>query len=210
VSPQVLNEILAGRLKSGLGGARRQVCVLFSDIRGFTHRSEDQPPEAIIALLNRYFTEMVNAIHAHGGTLDKFIGDGIMAIFGAPDTHANAAQDAFACAREMLARLEALNQALTTEGIEPIHIGVGLHLGEVIVGHIGSESRHEYSAIGDPVNVAARLENLTKEVHFPIVCSREVAQALTASPGLVDLGEHPIKGHVPVAVFGYPPPTGTP
>ncbi|MEK7815454.1 MAG: adenylate/guanylate cyclase domain-containing protein [Pseudomonadota bacterium] len=209
VSPQVLNEILAGRLKSGLGGAHRRVCVLFSDIRGFTHRSEGQPPEAIIALLNRYFTEMVNAIHAHGGTLDKFIGDGIMAIFGAPDAHKNAAQDAFDCAREMLTRLETLNRTLALEGIEPIRIGVGLHVGEVIVGHIGSESRHEYSAIGDPVNVASRLESLTKEVHYPIVCSREVAQALTESRGLVDLGEHPIKGHVPVAVFGYQPAMGT-
>ena len=209
VSPQVLSEILAGRLKAGLGGTRRNVCVLFSDIRGFTHRSEGQTPEATIALLNRYFTEMVHAIHAHGGTLDKFIGDGIMAIFGAPDAHKNAAQDAFDCAREMLTRLQTLNAALAAEGVEPIHIGVGLHLGDVIVGHIGSESRHEYSAIGDAVNVASRIESLTKEVGYPIVCSREVAQALTASQGLVDIGEHPIKGHVPVAVFGYQPATGT-
>ncbi len=209
VSPPVLKEILAGRIKAGLGGARKNVCVLFSDIRGFTRRSEGQEPEAVIAFLNRYFTAMVEAIHAHGGTLDKFIGDGIMAFFGAPEPHQNAAQDAFECARDMLTRLDALNREFAAEGIDPIHIGIGLHLGDVIVGHIGSEARHEYSAIGDPVNVASRLESLTKEVGYPIVCSREVARALTESQGLVDLGEHPIKGHVPVAVFGYQLATGT-
>ncbi|HLD13781.1 MAG TPA: adenylate/guanylate cyclase domain-containing protein [Burkholderiales bacterium] len=206
VSPAVLNEILAGRIKAGLGGARKNVCVLFSDIRGFTHRSEGQSPEAVIGFLNRYFTEMVAAIHAHGGTLDKFIGDGIMAFFGAPEPRKNAAQDAFDCAREMLTRLDALNVQLAAEGIEPIHIGIGLHGGEVLVGHIGSEARHEYSAIGDPVNVASRLESLTKEVGYPIVCSHVVADVLTSRDGFVELGEHAIKGHTPVAVFGYRPP----
>jgi len=205
VSPPVLDEILAGHIKAGLGGARRDVCVLFSDIRGFTRRSEGQAPEAVIAFLNRYFTEMVAAIHAHGGTLDKFIGDGIMAFFGAPGQHANAAQDAFECAREMLARLDGLNDKLAAEGIEPIRIGIGLHRGEVLVGHIGSETRHEYSAIGDPVNVASRLESLTKEVGYPIVVSHQVADRLDARAGLVELGEHAIKGHTPVAVFGYRP-----
>ena len=206
VSPAVLNEILAGRIKAGLGGARQNVCVLFSDIRGFTRRSEGQAPEAVIAFLNRYFTEMVAAIHAHGGTLDKFIGDGIMAFFGAPEAHKNAAQDAFDCAGEMLARLDALNVQLAAEGIEPIRIGIGLHRGDVLVGHIGSETRHEYSAIGDAVNVASRLESLTKEVGYPIVCSHAVADTLASRDGLVELGEHAIKGHTPVAVFGYRPP----
>jgi class 3 adenylate cyclase/CHASE2 domain-containing sensor protein len=205
VSPPVLDEILAGRIQAGLGGARREVCVLFSDIRGFTRRSEGQAPEAVIAFLNRYFTEMVAAIHAHGGTLDKFIGDGIMAFFGAPAPRTNAAQDAFACAREMLTRLDRLNETLAAEGIEPIRIGIGLHRGEVLVGHIGSETRHEYSAIGDPVNVASRLESLTKEVGYPIVVSHEVAEKLASRDGLVELGAHAIKGHTPVAVFGYRP-----
>lgn len=209
VSPPVLDEILAGHIKAGLGGARREVCVLFSDIRGFTRRSEGQAPEAVIAFLNRYFTAMVEAIHAHGGTLDKFIGDGIMAFFGAPAPRTNAAQDAFACAREMLTRLDALNQELAAEGIEPIRIGIGLHRGEVLVGHIGSETRHEYSAIGDPVNVASRLESLTKEVGYPIVVSHEVASMLASRDGLVELGEHAIKGHTPVAVFGYRPTPAT-
>lgn len=205
VSPPVLDEILAGHIKAGLGGARREVCVLFSDIRGFTRRSEGQAPEAVIAFLNRYFTEMVAAIHAHGGTLDKFIGDGIMAFFGAPALRTNAAQDAFACACEMLTRLDRLNETLAAEGIEPIHIGIGLHRGEVLVGHIGSETRHEYSAIGDPVNVASRLESLTKEVGYPIVVSHEVAEKLASRDRLVELGAHAIKGHTPVAVFGYRP-----
>jgi class 3 adenylate cyclase/CHASE2 domain-containing sensor protein len=205
VSPPVLDEILAGHIKAGLGGARREVCVLFSDIRGFTRRSEGQAPEAVIAFLNRYFTAMVEAIHAHGGTLDKFIGDGIMAFFGAPAAHKNAAQAAFDCAREMLTRLDALNRELAAEGIEPICIGIGLHRGEVLVGHIGSETRHEYSAIGDPVNVASRLESLTKEVGYPIVVSHEVASMLVSREGLTELGERAIKGHTPVAVFGFRP-----
>jgi len=207
VSPAIMDEILSGRLGSGLGGARHNLCVLFADIRSFTHRSETLPPEAVIALLNRYFEEVTAAIHQHGGTIDKFIGDGVMAFFGAPKDLGEPCGPAFAAARELLARLETLNQALAAEGITPIEIGIGLHAGDAVVGHIGSTARHEYTAIGDTVNVASRLEGVTKEVGFPLVCSRAVAEALggDGAQGLRALGARPIKGHAPVEVFGWRP-----
>jgi class 3 adenylate cyclase len=211
VSPAIMDEILAGRLGSGLGGARHNLCVLFADIRNFTTRSETLPPEGVISLLNRYFEEVTAVIHEHGGTIDKFLGDGVMAFFGAPKDLGNPSVPAFAAARELLARVETLNQALAAEGLSPVEIGVGLHAGEAVVGHIGSTARHEYTAIGDTVNVASRLEGVTKEVGFPLVCSRAVADALggDGAEGLRALGARPIKGHQPVEVFGWRPAAGT-
>lgn len=207
VSPAIMEEILAGRLGTGLGGARHNLCILFADIRSFTTRTETMPPEAVIALLNRYFEEVTTAIHTHGGTIDKFIGDGVMAFFGAPQDLDDPSGPAFAAACEILARLATLNQQLAAEGITPLEIGIGLHTGEAVVGHIGSTARHEYTAIGDTVNVASRLEGVTKEVGFPLVCSRAVAEALggDGKAGLRALGARPIKGHAPVEVFGWRP-----
>jgi class 3 adenylate cyclase len=202
VSPEVLKEILAGRIRPGLGGSRKHICVLFSDIRGFTARSEALPPESVIAMLNDYFSAMTAAVHRHGGTLDKFIGDGIMALFGVPQRLDCPELVALETAQEMLARLHDVNRSLDERGLEPIRIGIGLHSGDAVVGHVGSASRHEYTAIGDVVNVASRLEGLTKELDYPIVCSGTVASAARNFPGLVDLGEHPIKGHSVMRVFG--------
>ncbi len=205
VSPNVMREILAGGIRPGVGGDRRRVCVLFSDIRSFTSRSESQPPEAIITLLNRYFNEMTAAVHSNGGTIDKFIGDGLMAFFGAPNSRDNPARDGFNTAREMLQRLETLNTSLQEQGIEPIRIGVGLQIGEVVVGHVGSSQRHEYTAIGDTVNTASRLEGLTKSLGYPVVCSADVAAELDPDAALADLGARPVKGRAPVPVFGWRP-----
>jgi len=205
VSPNVLDQILTGGIRPEMHGERRRVCVLFSDIRRFTTRSEHQPPEAIIALLNDYFEEMTAAVHEHGGTVDKFIGDGMMAFFGAPNPRPNPARDAFASGKEMLARLESLNERLAAKGIEPLRIGVGLHLGEVVIGHVGSHRRHEYTAIGDAVNTASRLEGLTKTLGYPLVCSAAVAAELDGNEILADLGEQPVKGRAPVAVLGWRP-----
>jgi class 3 adenylate cyclase len=211
VSPAIMDEILAGRLGSGLGGARHNLCVLFADIRSFTTRSETMAPEALIGLLNRYFEEVTAAVHAHGGTVDKFIGDGVMVFFGAPKDLENPTLPAFATAQEMLARLATLNQALAAEGLSPLEIGIGLHCGDAVVGHIGSAARHEYTAIGDTVNVASRLEGVTKEVGFPLVCSRAVADALGGPEknGLHALGARPIKGHTPVEIYGWRPGNAT-
>ncbi|WP_243384486.1 adenylate/guanylate cyclase domain-containing protein [Geothrix alkalitolerans] len=204
VSPAILSEILDGRLEPGLRGERRALCLLFSDIRGFTALSEGLEPEAVIALLNRYFQRMAEAIHAHGGTLDKFIGDGIMAFFGAPAAQENPCESAFRCARAMLASLDELNAELAAEGREPLRIGIGLHFGEAAVGHVGGASRHEYTAIGDVVNTASRVEGLTKEAGFPLLVTEPVRARLGEAAGFTPLGEQPLKGRAPMAVFGWP------
>jgi class 3 adenylate cyclase len=206
VSPNVLEEILSGRIKPGVGGERRHLCVLFSDIRSFTTRSETQPPEMIIKLLNDYFEEMTASVHRYGGTIDKFIGDGLMAFFGAPSPRENAVQDAFDAARDMLQRLVVLNERLQAESIEPIRIGVGLDAGEVVVGHVGSKQRHEYTVIGDTVNTASRLEGLTKELGYPVIVSAGAVDMLDNKDRLVDLGKQAVKGRAPVPVFGWSPP----
>jgi adenylate cyclase len=205
VSPAILAEILAGRLKPGLRGDLAELCVLFSDVRGYTTLSEGRRPEAVIELLNRYFDRMAPAIHAHGGTVDKFLGDGIMAHFGHPASLQEPCRAAFEAARLMLQELDDLNRELTTEGLPALRIGIGLHAGEAVVGYIGSRERHEYTAIGDTVNVASRIEGLTKEAGYPLLMTAPVAERLGADTGLVPLGERALKGHTPLAVFGWRP-----
>jgi adenylate cyclase len=205
VSPDVLKEILAGRLHPGSGGERRDICVLFSDIRNFTPLSEHLPPEIVTDFLNRYFEHMTATIHRHGGTLHKFIGDGIMAVFGAPRTGDDSCGDAFRCAKEMLTEVKIFNQEQEARAGPLIAIGVGLHFGPALVGYIGSAERHEYSAVGDTVNAASRLEGLTKEVGYPIVISAAVRERLTELDRIDSLGAHPVKGHAPIAVFGWTP-----
>lgn len=205
VSPPVMQEILARRLNASLGGELRHVCMLFADIRGFTTLSESLAPQAVIALLNRYFEQVNQAIHDQGGTISCFMGDGIMAIFGAPQGMDKPSVAAFAAARAMLEALQGLNAELQSEGRAPIAIGIGLHVGEAIVGHLGSQARHDYSAIGDAVNVASRIEGLTKELGHPLVCSQAVVDELAQSHIFTDLGPQAIKGHSPVQVWGWKP-----
>lgn len=206
VSPVVLREILGGRLQPQLGGERREICLLFSDIRGFTTLSESLPPEEVTRLLDRYFGRMVAAIHAHGGTLDKFMGDGIMAFFGAPQPRDNPCADAFAAARAMLGALAGFNRELAAEGRPPLAIGIGLHYGAAVVGYIGAADRHEYTAIGDAVNAASRIEGLTKEAGYPLLASRTVLDRLPDRDGFAPLGELAVKGRAAVEVFGWRPP----
>jgi adenylate cyclase len=203
VSPQIMSEILAGRIRPGLGGRRERVCVLFSDIRDFTTRSEFMPPEELIDMLNRYFTEMEQSVHSQGGTVDKFMGDGMMCFFGAPQPLDYPAEAAVAAARDMLRRLDALNAEFVTQGRSPISVGIGLHLGEVVVGHVGSKARHDYTVIGDAVNTASRIEGLTKSLGYPLIISRDVWIELERPERFVALGAHPVKGRSSVDVYGY-------
>jgi class 3 adenylate cyclase len=205
VSPAVLGEILGGRLQPQLGGERREICLLFSDIRGFTTLSESLPPEEVTRLLDRYFSRMVASIHAHGGTLDKFMGDGIMAFFGAPQPRDNPCADAFAAGQAMLAALAEFNRELAAEGRAPLTIGIGLHYGAAVVGYIGAADRHEYTAIGDAVNAASRIEGLTKEAGYPLLASRAVLDRLPDRDGFVPLGEMAVKGRAAVEVYGWRP-----
>ena len=203
VSPSVMDEILAGRIQPHLGGVNQFVCVLFSDIRGYTTRSEGMTPEQIIGFLNRYFERTVALIHDHGGAVVCFMGDGIMAVFGAPKTLENPCREAFEAAREMLKYVSQLNGEFRAEGVAPVEIGIGLHAGEAVVGHVGSSTRHDYTAIGDVTNVASRLESLTKEAGYRIVVSNVVAGQLGPDAGLAHLGPMAIKGHTPVEVYGH-------
>jgi len=205
VSPRIMQDILRSDPPPGLGGARYRLCVIFADIRGFTERSERIAPEATIRLLNRYFSEVTACIHGAGGTLDKFIGDGVMAFFGAPQRLDNPCIPAFRAARDMLERVSRLNTMLAREGESPIIIGIGLHVGDSVVGNMGSEVRYNYTAIGDTVNVASRLEGLTKDVDYPLVCSASVFDSLDDRAGFVKLGAKLIKGHRPVDVYGWRP-----
>jgi adenylate cyclase len=201
VSPEVLKNIVQGQMHQGLGGESHEICVLFSDIRDFTTRSEGQQPHETISLLNRYFAEMTESVHANSGTVDKFIGDGMMAFFGAPNRLTNPSENAFAAARDMLHRLDSLNQQLDIEGVERIRIGIGLHFGNAVIGHVGSDARHEYTAIGDAVNVAARIEGLSKSIGYPIVFSEEVKNNLDQD--FDSLGSQLIKGHTAKHIYGW-------
>lgn len=203
VSPAVMDEILAGRVQPELGGASKFVCVMFSDIRGYTTRSEGMTPEHIIRFLNRYFEEVVALIHARGGSVMSFMGDGIMAVFGAPKPLENPCREAFEAARSMLHYVAALNGQFRDDGGAPTEIGIGLHAGEAVIGHVGSSTRHDYTAIGDVINVASRVEGLTKEAGYRIVVSRVVAEQLGDGAELKSLGPMAIKGHSPVEVFGH-------
>jgi class 3 adenylate cyclase len=203
VSPQIMDEILAGRIQPGLGGKRERVCILFSDIRDFTTRSEFMAPEALIEMLNRYFSEMTQCVHQQSGTVDKFIGDGMMCFFGAPQPLAHPARNAVAAARDMLARLDRLNASFKEHGLEPIAIGIGLHVGDAVVGHVGSDDRHEYTIIGDAVNTASRIEGLTKKLGCALVISRDVFAELDEREKFTPLGEHAVKGRSSVEVYGY-------
>ncbi len=158
-----------------LGGVNQTITVLFADIRGFTTLSENENPENVVGLLNQYFTAMTEIIFEHGGTLDKYIGDGLMALFGAPATTSDDARNAVTAAVAMQKKLETLSADMDMQGFSKITIGIGLHTGIATIGYIGSERRYEYTAIGDTVNLASRLESNAKGGQ--ILISEATAQA---------------------------------
>ncbi|HMQ03553.1 MAG TPA: adenylate/guanylate cyclase domain-containing protein [Pyrinomonadaceae bacterium] len=155
----VVKQLLNNPDSFRLGGANQKVTVLFADIRGFTAISEKEKPEKVVNLLNRYFSVMTDIIFEYGGTLDKYIGDGLMAIFGAPTASEEDALNAVKAAVTMQKKVSQLNSELASEGFGSISIGIGLHTGEATIGYIGSNRRSEYTAIGDTVNLASRLES---------------------------------------------------
>jgi adenylate cyclase len=169
MTQSVMEHLLSGKVQ--LGGEKLTVTVLFSDIRSFTTISEQMDAHALVELLNEYFTVMVGIIMEEGGVVDKYIGDAIMAVFGAPVSRPDDAVRAVRAATRMRAALVPLNASLVARGIAPIATGIGVHTGEVVAGNIGSEQRMEYTVIGDAVNVASRLEGKTKELGVDLVIS---------------------------------------
>ena len=188
-----------------LGGTRRTVTVVFSDIRGFTTFSETRSAEEVIEVLNRYLTVMSNVILDHGGTLVSYMGDGIMAVFGAPIDQVDHADRAVAAAREMTGpALESFNEWARENGVaDGFRIGVGIMSGDVMAGNVGSERRLEYTTIGDTVNTASRLEGMTKGTPHMIYVAESTRAMLTREAGdLIEVDELPVRGRkAPVKVW---------
>lgn len=181
VSPQVMSEITKNPDKLKLGGEKREVTVLFSDIRGFTSISEKYPPEIIVSLLHKYLGPMTDIVMKNGGTLDKYIGDAIMAIWNAPIDTPDHAELAVKSAIQMFSELENLNKEFLQTGYPEIQIGVGINSGEAVTGNIGSSLRFDYTAIGDTVNLASRLEGLNKFYGTSIIISESTKTLLKNS-----------------------------
>lgn len=180
VGREIAEQLL--RNEEELQGVERIISVLFADLRGFTTRCESLPPVKAVKLLNLYHEHMTGIIEEHGGMVNQLIGDGIMALFGATGRSDHHARDAIAAGRAMLLGLPALNDKLAREGFEPVKIGVGIHTGPAVVGTIGSPRRMEYTAIGDTVNTASRIESLTKDLGHPLLVSTGAWEATEPKP----------------------------
>jgi adenylate cyclase len=198
--PFVVQKLLENPESFTLGGTNQLITVLFADIRGFSRIAERERPEKIVRLLNRFFSEMTEIVFAHGGTLDKYIGDEIMSLFGAPTVTPDDASNAVSAAIEMQKRLIELNAELKTDGFEQIGVGIGLHTGEAIVGYVGSERRSEYTAIGDTVNLASRLQ--ANALAGQILLSGVTAQSVAGKFSLLPRTPITVKNRVqPVPLF---------
>ncbi|MBL9100050.1 MAG: HAMP domain-containing protein [Myxococcales bacterium] len=197
---EVARRVAAGEHALTLGGERRTVSVLFADVVSFTTFAEKAAPESVVKFLNELFTVLAEVVFRHGGTVDKFIGDCVMAIFGAPDQQDDHAARALACAEDMHRFVETSAPAWReSHGIEA-RLGIGVNAGEALVGNLGSEQRMEYTAIGDVVNVAARLEGMARAGQTLITA--EVARAAGEGFVFVHRGEHALRGkHLPVEIL---------
>lgn len=183
---ELVHAVNRNRRVLDMGGQLTKVAVLFSDIRGFTRISESKTPKEVIDFLNQYFSEMIEVIFAERGTLDKFIGDAIMAVYGAPMEVGDEPRRAVKTAIKMMQRLEGFNQIIQKNGYEPVRIGIGIAYGEVIAGNIGSQKRMDYTVIGDTVNIASRLEALNKEFHSSILVSEEIYHSVNGDYAFSD------------------------
>jgi len=202
VSGDVLKEILKNPTAITLGGEEREITVLFSDIRGFTTLSEKTTPKELVRILNKYFTAMTNEILKNHGVLDKYIGDAIMAFWGAPLSDENQADNALLAAKGMVRKLEEVNKELQAAGDPNIAVGIGIYTGPAVVGNMGSEERFDYTAMGDTVNVASRLEGLNKEHGTTLIIGESTKEKLKQNYNTESLGAVAVKGRKePVKVY---------
>jgi adenylate cyclase len=202
VSKDVYDQLLEHPERAELGGARRDMTVLFSDIRGFTTVTEKGNPEELVAQLNEYFSRMVAIVFRHRGTVDKFVGDMVMALFGAPLDDEAHAEHAVQAAVEMVRELGELNRAWAAAGRPTLDIGIGVNSGEMIAGNIGSSSIMSYTVIGDNVNLGSRLESLNKNYDSRIIISEATRARLKTAYDIRPLGDVVVKGKTrPVEIF---------
>ncbi|HXO25759.1 MAG TPA: adenylate/guanylate cyclase domain-containing protein [Thermoanaerobaculia bacterium] len=191
-APDLARQIVGAEGEVQLGGSKREVVVLFSDIRGFTPLSEQMSPDEIASLLTEYFSEMVDVVFEHGGTLDKFIGDAVMALWGAPLARGDDADRAVRAAIAMQRRVDWLNAEWGRQGRQTIAVGIGLNAGEVFAGNIGSSQRLEYTVLGDPVNTASRL--CSRAGGGEVLLSEMLYRRLAEPPPVRALDPMPLKG----------------
>lgn len=212
VSPAVVDSLMNRENNLELGGSSKEVTILFSDIRSFTSYSEGRPAQEVVGRLNEYFTAMTDIIFRHGGTLDKYLGDGLLAYFGAPLPLPDHAGQALKAAAEMLQTVENLNKTWQARGEVQMNIGIGIHSGLVVVGNIGSLKRMEYTIIGENVNLASRLEGLNKELHEKLIFSQATCSLLKDLPSgwnKKSLGEVQVRGlNTGVAIYTLMPEPG--
>jgi adenylate cyclase len=211
VGPEVRDEIL--KRYGQLGGNVQEITVMFADIRGFTRRSSGTGPEEVVELLNRFLSQGVQAVEGHGGWVNKFLGDGFMALFGTPLPREDHADLAVAAARDLLRRLGGLNRDLEAQGQVPLKVGIGIHTGPALVGCIGASvpladgrvrMRLEFTAIGETVNLTQRLEELTKTCGAAVILSEATRSRLRQPPRLCCVGPQEIRGgKEPLVVYGF-------
>ena len=207
VAREVVTEILKDPDKIVLTGERRDVTVLFCDVRGFTSISERLPPEEVVAMLNAFYTLMIDTTFKYDGTLDKFLGDGVMAVFGAPIYHGDHSLRAVRTALAMQAGMRELSARRVAEGKAPLTIGIGINAGDAVAGSVGTEARMEYTVVGDSVNLAARLESAAKPGQILIAGAtyarvRDAVQARALGPMKVKGKEEEIDVYAVVGVRG--------
>jgi adenylate cyclase len=190
--PQVADMILVSGSASQLEGVLQTITVLYADIRGFTTMSEQMEARDVVQMLKEFFTAMSAVIFEFGGTVDKFIGDCVMALFGAPVTSSTSARDGLQAAIRMQRQMELVNLSRARRGAPVFHIGIGLHCGPAVVGNLGSDNRVQYTAIGDTVNVASRL--VDKARRSQIIVSDDIRAAIPELQSFDPLGEVELKG----------------
>jgi len=194
VSRQVVEELLRDPTEVRLKGEQREISVLFCDIRGFTTFSESKAPEEVVAVLDEFLSTMVDEVFAHGGTLDKFLGDGMMVFYGAPGALPDHADRAVQTGLAMISRLEELNRRWIERGWPTFRLGIGINTGPAVVGSIGSKERMEYTAIGDTVNTASRVQALNKDLSTTILVTKATADAVRGNVRFTPHGSCRIRG----------------
>ncbi len=203
VSKRIVDELIKDPEKARLGGERKEITVLFSDIRGFTSFSEKHEPEEVVSILNEYLDAMTDIIFEHDGTLDKFIGDAIMAFWGAPVGQPDHAERAVRCALSMGSRLKELQEKWAAEGKPVLDSGIGINTGEMVVGNMGAEGRKmDYTVIGDHVNLGARVESLTRQYNSHIIITEFTYEKVAGIVEVKKLGTVTVKGKErPVVIY---------